>query len=242
MNPIGYANPDEMHGKGCFTVAFQKNEYYSQPVYSAALALLPGEPKQWEINPLEWHAHRPLAIGNFHNTLDTDGEKVYMIFERAHDGIVTLTRRGIACGEYSSLEEAKSAAQADHEPRIRANLRASSAPHLSALADAGFQSTADSRIAELEQQIANIKASRDLQVTIAADEEERARKAETERDDLRSRLSTAYSVREWTCDDCGSVNDRDVNAARNILRIGLDTLAEGTAQMRSGQQEKNNAE
>ncbi|NTG48629.1 hypothetical protein G6M04_14645 [Agrobacterium rhizogenes] len=37
---------------------------------------------------------------------------------------------------------------------------------------------ADSRIAELEQQIANIKASRDLQVTIAADEEERARKAE----------------------------------------------------------------
>lgn len=38
--------------------------------------------------------------------------------------------------------------------------------------------SADSRIADLEQQIANIKASRDLQVTIAADEEERARKAE----------------------------------------------------------------
>jgi hypothetical protein len=49
---------------------------------------------------------------------------------------------------------------------------------LSALADAELQSTADSRIAELEQQIANIKASRDLQVTIAAGEEERARKAE----------------------------------------------------------------
>jgi hypothetical protein len=40
---------------------------------------------------------------------------------------------------------------------------------------------ADSRIAELEQQIANIKASRDCQVTIAAGEEERARKAEAER-------------------------------------------------------------
>ncbi|NTG00053.1 hypothetical protein G6L30_07955 [Agrobacterium rhizogenes] len=49
-----------------------------------------------------------------------------------------------------------------------------------------IQSTADSRIAELEQQIANIKASRDCQATIAAGEEERARKAEAERDELRT--------------------------------------------------------
>lgn len=34
-------------------------------------------------------------------------------------------------------------------------------------------------------------------------------------------------IREWTCGHCGSVHDRDVNAARNILRLGRETLAEG---------------
>lgn len=36
-------------------------------------------------------------------------------------------------------------------------------------------------------------------------------------------------IREWTCGDCGSVHDRDVNAARNILRLGQQSLAEGAA-------------
>lgn len=33
--------------------------------------------------------------------------------------------------------------------------------------------------------------------------------------------------RVWRCDDCGSVHDRDVNAARNILRLGQQSLGGG---------------
>jgi len=43
----------------------------------------------------------------------------------------------------------------------------------------------------------------------------------------RPRGIAGLGIREWTCDDCGASHDRDVNAARNILRVGLDTLAEG---------------
>lgn len=37
-------------------------------------------------------------------------------------------------------------------------------------------------------------------------------------------------MREWTC-GCGAVHDRDVNAARNILRLGCETLAEGSSRL-----------
>lgn len=35
------------------------------------------------------------------------------------------------------------------------------------------------------------------------------------------------SVREWTCPECASVHDRDINAARNVLAAGLAVLALG---------------
>lgn len=49
----------------------------------------------------------------------------------------------------------------------------------------------------------------------------------------RPRGIAGLRIREWICDECGAVHDRDVNAANNILRVGLDALVEGAAQMRS---------
>jgi putative transposase len=43
----------------------------------------------------------------------------------------------------------------------------------------------------------------------------------------RPRGIAGLEIRRWECGDCGAVHDRDVNAALNIARLGLETLAEG---------------
>jgi hypothetical protein len=40
-------------------------------------------------------------------------------------------------------------------------------------------------------------------------------------------VKTPKGIREWSCDECGAVHDRNVNAARNILAAGRRRLAEG---------------
>ncbi|MHB1758429.1 MAG: zinc ribbon domain-containing protein [Leptospirillum sp.] len=41
--------------------------------------------------------------------------------------------------------------------------------------------------------------------------------------------SLPLAVRQWICPECGSIHDRDVNAARNLLAHGLAVLNGSTA-------------
>src|SRR5260370_37604931 len=48
-------------------------------------------------------------------------------------------------------------------------------------------------------------------------------------------------IREWTCGECGTVHDRSVNAAKNILAAGRRRLAEGIHAIRAREDVKLNA-
>ncbi|WP_426336012.1 RNA-guided endonuclease InsQ/TnpB family protein [Pseudoduganella sp. R-31] len=45
--------------------------------------------------------------------------------------------------------------------------------------------------------------------------------------DSRPRGIAGLGIREWICSDCGAAHDRDLNAAKNILRRGRATLVAG---------------
>ena len=51
----------------------------------------------------------------------------------------------------------------------------------------------------------------------------------------RPRGIAGLGIREWKCSECGVSHDRDVNAARNILTLGLSVqpLAEGTSRVKN---------
>ena len=50
------------------------------------------------------------------------------------------------------------------------------------------------------------------------------------------RQTKDLSVREWECPACHAHHDRDVNAARNILRIGLNNTSAGTVDYTGGEE------
>ena len=53
----------------------------------------------------------------------------------------------------------------------------------------------------------------------------------------RPRGIAGLGIRSWTCSSCNQTHDRDVNAAKNILKIALSTqrLAEGSQLIQIGE-------
>ena len=50
------------------------------------------------------------------------------------------------------------------------------------------------------------------------------------------------SVRQWTCNSCGTLHDRDENVAKNLLREGLKIISAGTVDNTGGDSNKTSFE
>ena len=58
------------------------------------------------------------------------------------------------------------------------------------------------------------------------------------RGDTGPRGINGLGIREWECRDCGTVHDRDVNSALNILALGHERLAVGIPVLQVGEDVK----
>jgi len=77
---------------------------------------------------------------------------------------------------------------------------------------------------DLQKQLKGIKENRDFIIPAATVQETIAEHSRKRKQHKKDKL---IGIREWSCTECGTTHDRDINAAKNILRLGHQTLVGG---------------